>query len=869
MPHRVSRLTPVLTQLVVTLTIVAITVGGGTIAFLYDATIKDKKQQLISLAVNAATLIDTAFDVELRVHQKDSHYKADDSIQKIIGTSRKALSKFHGIGKSGTVMIVQRYGNDFAVLMHVDRGDSSSDTLNVTSKVLTIPTGSARSKPVVAALHGNAGTMTIEDDRGRKVITAFAPIKSLGLALITETHFSEVDAPFIKAVVQALLLAALFVGLGVFFIYRQTLPLFERVIVSESRFKGFTDTATEWFWEMGRNLRFKTMGKGGRFGPNTEQNVYLGRTRQEIAANAEDVTTQKWVDHLDDMHNRRPFMDFQYDMIIEGERRTLSVSGVPIFDKKGEFLGYQGTGRDVSDLIKDKRRIEEAEERLRGAFESITIAVILINEQGTIESFNPMAGAVFGYAADEVVGQNITMLMPESERGRHTKALHAYIFGGKPKVIGTGSEVTGLRKNGEQFSMHLGVAVMMLRGERHFIGSIKDLSAEKTMEQQLRRSQKMDAIGQLTGGIAHDFNNLLGVIIGNLDLARRKLAPDDKTLKRIENSIKAAERGAKLTNRLLNFSRQAPESNEAVEVNAVLSGLRDLLQRSITSNIDIELDLLGDQCPVRINKGDFEDALINLAVNARDAMPGGGTLTIATQHTHVDSAKNPMMKNIPAGDYIEISVSDNGCGMTPDVINRIFDPFFTTKPAGEGTGLGMAMVYGFVQRSQGTITVYSEPDMGTTFKIYLPRASDAVLEDTISQKKTVPADNAIPGGNETILIVDDEVDLAETAAAILIELGYRVLVAYDAANALRIIDDRADIDMLFSDVIMPGMNGFELAEIAVQQNPSLKVLLNSGFTGDTSKTPGKSSKNFPMLRKPYSNHELATEVRWVFDTPAA
>lgn len=869
MPHRVSRLTPVLTQLVVTLTIVAITVGGGTIALLYDAAIKDKKQQLISLAVNAATLIDTAFDVELRVHQKDSHYKADDSIQKIIGTSRKALSKFHGIGKSGTVMIVQRYGNDFAVLMHVDRGDSSSDTLNVTSKVLTIPTGSARSKPVVAALHGNAGTMTIEDDRGRKVITAFAPIKSLDLALITETHFSEVDAPFIKAVVQALLLTALFVGLGMFFIYRQTLPVFERVVVSETRFKGFTETSTEWFWEMGRNLRFKSMGKGGRFGPNTDQDVYLGRSRPEIAANAEDVTAQKWVDHLDDMRNRRPFEDFRYDMIIEGERRTLSVTGLPVFDENGEFQGYQGTGRDVTDLIKDKNRIEEAEERLRGAFENITMAFILINERGIIDSFNPMAVSVFGYTPAETIGQNVSMLMPEPDRGRHNNYLRSYIFGGAPKIIGIGREVTGLRKNGEHFPMHLGVAEMMLRGQRHFVGSIVDLSATKAIEQQLRRSQKMDAIGQLTGGIAHDFNNLLGIIIGNLDLVSRKLDPDDNNFKRIDSAFRAAERGAALTGRLLNFSRQSPESNEAVDVSIVLRDLRKLVEHSITSAIEIELNLLDEACPVHINKSDFEDALINLTVNARDAMPEGGVLTIETRRSRIDSKTSTMVRDLPAGEYIEISISDNGCGMTPEVMNRMFEPFYTTKPAGEGTGLGMSLVYGFVQRSEGAIKVYSEVGIGTTFKIYLPRKSEIVNGTQNSLVTSTPTEGEIIGGTEKILVVDDEDDLADIAKSILEEYGYRVLVAHRGTSALKVLDDENDIDLLLSDVIMPGMNGFELAELAIRKNPSIKVLISSGFTGNTSKIIKQNRNDFPMLRKPYSNRELAAEVRRILDTPDA
>jgi len=722
---------------------------------------------------------------------------------------------------------------------------------------------------MIAGLNGETGSMISHDELGHKVIAAYAPIQSLNLALVAQAHFSEIDAPFIKAIMQILALIVVVVALGVFFIYRQTLSVIERVLVSESRLKGFTETATEWFWEMGRNLRFKTMGKGGRLGSAEDGNMYLGRSRPEIAADAEDVTTQKWRDHLDDMQNRRPFKDFRYDIIIDGERRTLSVSGVPVFDADGAFRGYQGSGKDITDLLKDKRQIEEAEERLRSAFEHITMAVILINEIGIVESLNPKAEAVFGYSADEVVGKNVSMLMPEPDRNKHNGYLRSYVYGGPAKIIGAGREVTGLRKNGEQFPMHLGVAEMTLRGQRHFVGSIVDLTTEKAMEHQLRRAQKMDAIGQLTGGIAHDFNNLLGIIIGNLDLARRKLDQDEKAFKRIDNAIKAAERGATLTERLLNFSRQTPESNEIVDVNIVINGLRDLVQRSITANISVGIYTPDEPSPVRINKGDFEDALINLCVNARDAMPDGGDLTIAVEHTNVDVIMHKALPNIPTGNYIQISITDNGCGMSQDVSNRIFDPFFSTKPAGKGTGLGMAMVYGFVQRSQGTITVYSEPNLGTTFKIYLPLAMDSPDDASAITAKAPSDGRALPKGTETILIVDDEPQLADTAMIVLEELGYQVLVAHDGASALAIINERDDIGLLLSDVVMPEMNGFELAELAVQKKPSLKVLLSTGYSGDTSNTSSAIKKKYPILRKPYDNHVLAAEVRRTLDTPAA
>lgn len=413
--------------------------------------------------------------------------------------------------------------------------------------------------------------------------------------------------------------------------------------------------------------------------------------------------------------------------------------------------------------------------------------------------------------------------------------------------------------------MHLGVGEMMLRGQRHFVGSINDLSESKTMEQQLRRSQKMDAIGQLTGGIAHDFNNLLGIIIGNLDLVQGKLDPEDKNFQRIERSIKAAERGANLTGRLLRFSRQSPEENETVNVNETLLELRELVQRSITSEVEIELLLDETISPARINKSDFEDALINLSINARDAMPNGGVLTIETKTSRVDQYSNPTVQQVPIGDYIEIAVSDNGSGMSKEVIDHIFEPFFTTKTEGKGTGLGMAMVYGFVKRSNGAISIYSELGVGTTIKLYLPLAGDDGLGST--RKDDGTRSRKIRGGNESILIVDDERELAEVAQTILTELGYSTVVAYDGSQALEKLSSGQHFDLLLTDVIMPGTNGYELANRAAEMRPDLKILLTSGYTGNTSMKNLDTGKKYPLLRKPYSNRDVALQVRRILDTP--
>lgn len=857
--ERELRRLPVIIKFGATLAFVVVAVAGIMVSVLYDAGLEERKQSLISLATNAASLIDTAVSIDNR----DRTHPVDEFGElAAVKIARSAFGELRGLGKSGAVLIAQRFGEDFRVLYKLDydeiaRGSNSGQLENY-----IISSKAPFAKPISAALGGLIGAMKSHHD-DTDVLVAYAPINSQGLAFIVEVHNNEFNAPFLWAILKSSLFGIVLTIVGVFLIYQQAIPVVRRVQDSESRLKGFTDTATEWFWETGPNLRFKTMGKGGRLDGDQHRDGYLGLAREDLTI--EDTTSAKWQQHLRDLRAQKPFENFQYEANLSGEIRTLSVTGVPVFDESGRFKGYQGTGRDITDLMIGKRRVEEAEERLRRAFETITMAVILIDENGVIESFNPHAEKVFGYEAEEVIGQNVSMLMPEPDRTKHDSYIRTYVHGGPPAIIGVGREVTGLRKSGEEFPMHLGVGEMMLRGRRHFVGSINDLSESKTLEQQLRRSQKMDAIGQLTGGIAHDFNNLLGIIIGNLDLVQSKIDPEDKNHQRIERSIKAAERGANLTSRLLSFSRQSPESNERVDINETLADLKELVQRSITSEIEIELLLDDTLTPVRINKSDFEDAMINLAVNARDAMPDGGVLTFETKLSRVDRYSNPMIQQVPVGDYLEVSISDNGCGMSQDVINRVFEPFYTTKDEGKGTGLGMSMVYGFVKRAQGAISIYSEVGIGTTIKIYLPFASD---EAGASTARSVDAERStkVRGGSESILIVDDEPDLADVAQSILSDLGYTTMIAIDGFSALKILQSDKHIDMLLTDVIMPGMNGFELAAKAAEMRPDLKVLLTSGYTGNTSMKTFSAANNYDLLRKPYSNRDVALRVRQVLDS---
>jgi len=394
-------------------------------------------------------------------------------------------------------------------------------------------------------------------------------------------------------------------------------------------------------------------------------------------------------------------------------------------------------------------------------------------------------------------------------------------------------------------------------------GFITDITERKQSEQALRRSQKMDAIGQLTGGIAHDFNNILGIILGNLSFLERLVAGDKKAIKRVTNAEKAAQRAADLTSQLLGFSRKHAHKILPTNINLVIQSMDSLISRSITPEVEIEHNLANDLHKVDIDPGDFEDALLNIILNARDAMPDGGKLTIETSNKVFDAVYAENDSTVTPGEYIELAVSDTGSGIAKDDMDHVFEPFFTTKPQGKGTGLGMSMVYGFVQRSNGHAKIYSEPGIGTTIRCYLPHS------DAVSEGRTLPIDeaNQLPRGHETVLVVDDEEDLLELAQLHLEELGYTVVTAANGHQALAMLAENACVDLLFSDVVMPGgMNGYELAEHAVANHSGLEVLLTSGYTQKAAGHNGQARFAVNQLSKPYTQTELAQKVREVLDS---
>ncbi len=535
----------------------------------------------------------------------------------------------------------------------------------------------------------------------------------------------------------------------------------------------------------------------------------------------------------------------------DGSYRWIRRHERQLTDAKADVQEVVGCAFDVTDL-------KDAESRLQNFLDFAPDAVVTVDETQTIVMANEQASRAFAENHEDLVGRSVCALFSPEFQDDMAKLVEGEFQGGREWRRGLEQEVICQQTSGETFPAEINLSAIDTGDERLVAMGVHDISHRKETEAALQQAQKMEAVGQLTGGIAHDFNNMLTVISGNLEMLDLT-GLDDESCTNIVVAKNATARAAELTNRLLAFSRQQELEPEITSVNELVVGVTDMLQRTLAENVTLQTNLADDLWQSRIDTSQLENALVNLCINARDAMlSSGGVLQVST--ANISEAEAANIPDVPAADFVRLTIADNGDGIEADNLPRIFEPFFTTKGKGKGSGLGLSMVYGFVRQSGGQLLVSSTPGQGTTVSIYLPRCSCEMAEDYGTQ----PRNQAVPTGSERILVVEDNPSVRRVASNLLKSLNYDVIEANDGPDALELLRRGETFDLLFTDLVMPGgLTGVELAESMRSDRPGLRVLFTSGYSG--AEEGLQAPANESVLHKPYMKDALARRVREALD----
>ena len=647
-------------------------------------------------------------------------------------------------------------------------------------------------------------------------------------------------------------------------------PAFERTVTgdsdSEARYRALFDNPVI-------GIRISSVAEGGRIVEvNPTFQKMLGYSEEELRERTVfDLTHPEDVPRHQDLFaelaaGKRDTCQFEKRFVRkDGSLFWGLLTVYSLRDEQGGVTHHIGMVEDVTESRRTKEALQESTERLQAVLNAAVDGIVLIDPSGIIRLVNPSVQKLFGYPAKDLLGRNVKILMPAPWREEHDGYLSRYQATGEARIIGIGRQVEGRRRDGSTFPLDLAVSEVRHGDELLFLGTLRDISERVRLEAEIRQAQKMEAIGRLAGGVAHDFNTLLGTIRGYSEMLLGALPREEALRRHVEQIHRAALRGAELTRQLLLFSRRQEVRAQAVDLGKLLGDVDVMLDRLIGEDIELSREVEPRLGHVWGDPGEFHQVILNLVVNACDAMPSGGSLSLSLSGLDADQELAVEGGRLPPGPYVLLQVTDTGMGMAEEIRGRIFEPFFTTKEPGKGTGLGLSTVHAIVRRSKGGIAVESQPERGTTFRIYLPCASEAASHE--AEPTAQPEEAAIAGdggtGHETILLVEDDEMFRGLLRQVLEGQGYRVLVAEHPAAALELVAAHGnDVRLMLSDMIMPGGTGAGLARKLTDQYPGMKVALMSGYTDDAlASREADVTVADAFLEKPFATQDLLRIIR--------
>lgn len=939
------------------MTCIAVAIGGIAIGTLYEGAVEEHKTRLAHMVRTAAQVVDAVAKLE------EGHEIVLETRNRI--RDSQAAFPYSWLSATGELRIGNSGGEEVTLLVgqwHPQAAEQQDAVLRVTHL----------SEPMRRALAHESGIYVGQDHRGVDVLAAYEPLPELGLGLVARINLKEIRAPFVRAGTVVSGIAVMMIAFGAYLFFAISDPIMARIREGEERFRELfnnmrSGAAVVEASSDGRRFVLKDLNRAGERIDRLRRHDVLGkriedvlpivakhgllqaiarvwRTSQpenlpvrlgnedrgnedrsnedlevtwreqyvyrlpsrEVVILYDDISVQKRAEQVlrDSEARWRSIIEMQSiaTLIVDKDNiiRFVTHAAEMLFGHAsgklvGAPFGFPVEGSDVTEIeiirsnggviyaemqsipipwggeqqfllfIRDISAHRRAEGDLRKLFQAIEqspVSVIITDLQGKIEYVNPKFTETTGYTYPEVVGKNPGLL----KSGYTSAAEYAALW----QTIGSGQvwrgEFQNRKKSGELFWEMASIApVRDVHGKvTHYVCVKEDITERKGTEDRLRQAHKMQAIGELTGGIAHDFNNLLAIILGNLQLLEEEMADDDGKKELIADAMWSAERGAELINRLLAFSRRQRLNPKITDLNHVVREMTDILRRTLGERIEIREVLAPTLVKTMIDRGQLENVLLNLTVNARDSMPKGGVLTLVTENSQVTVDEVEGKHGVRPGDYAVISVTDTGVGMSADVLDRIFEPFFTTKRFGEGSGLGLSMVYGFVSQSGGHITVDSKVGCGTTIKLYLPQAEPAETDQDIP----INAERS-KGEGDVVMIVEGDDRLRKTTVKVLQKQGYQVIEAGSATDALGRLDDVKKLDLLFANLVLPGgMNGQQLAQEVCRLRTHTRLLFTSGNTEKELAQEGLVGGDVELLARPYRVHALVRKVREVLSRPS-